>query len=314
MAAGAAGAPPPVGTGGTTDAGVGGMGGMVGTPAAGTAGAPVAGMLSAPDAGSTDAGATGASRLPAIADYGAEGPFETTMESNTGPGGSYTVFRPEPLGANGFLHAPIIFGPGIITTPSQYRTLLTHLASHGFVVLCANSLTGGPNAPGNLTAMRSGLDWLIAQNTAAGVFQGKLAVDRAIAMGYSIGATASIQLSSHEAIMTTVMIHGHNTSGDPHGPVLLLTGTQDVIDDVRDTLSTLEEAPAIMAALPIGHLDVLSELSASGRYFAPITAWLRYWVNADQDAARLFWGDACEMCSSPWITPETNAKWDAQTL
>jgi hypothetical protein len=31
----------------------------------------------------------------------------------------------------------------------------------------------------------------------------------------------------------------------------------------RDTLGTLEEAPAIMAALPIGHLNVLSELSAA---------------------------------------------------
>jgi hypothetical protein len=146
------------------------------------------------------------------------------------------------------------------------------------------------------------------------VFQGKLAVDRAIPMGYSLGATASVQLASHAAVMTTVSIHGHGTSGDPHGPVLLLTGTQDVIDSVRQTFSTLEEAPAMLAALPIGHLNVLSELAARGRYIAPITAWLRYWVNGDEDGKRFFWGAGCEMCSTPWITPETNALWDAQTL
>jgi hypothetical protein len=255
-----------------------------------------------------------AQTLPPITDYTQKGPFMTTMTSNTGPGSSYTIFRPEPLGANGFKHSPIIFGPGIITTPSNYTALLTHLATHGFVTICANSLTGGPNDPGNLDSMKKGLDWLIAQDSQAGVFQGKLAVDRAITMGYSIGATASVQLSSHEAILTSVVIHGHNTSGDPHGPVLMMTGTMDVIDDMRQTLSTLEEAPAVLVALPIGHLNVLTELSASGRYIAPITAWLRYWVNGDDAAKRYFWGDTCEMCKSPWIPPEPNAKWKAQML
>jgi hypothetical protein len=256
----------------------------------------------------------GAQTLPPITDYTKKGPFTTTMTSNVGPDNNYTIFRPEPLGANGFLHSPMIFGPGIITTPAQYVTLLTHLASHGFVSICVNSLTGGPNDPGNLDGMKQGLDWLIAQNTQAGVFQGKLAVDRAITMGYSIGATASVQLSSHKAIATTVVIHGHNTSGDPHGPVLMMTGTMDVIDDMRQTLSTLEETPAVLVALPIGHLDVLTEISAGGRYIAPITAWLRYWINGDQDAKRYFWGDSCEMCKSPWITPEPNTMWKAQML
>jgi hypothetical protein len=70
----------------------------------------------------------------------------------------------------------------------------------------------------------------------------------------------------------------------------------------------------MLAALPIGHLDVLGELSASGRYVAPITAWLRYWINGDDGGKRFFWGDGCEMCGSPWIAPETNAAWDGQSL
>jgi hypothetical protein len=245
----------------------------------------------------------------------------TTTEPNVGPSSNYTVFRPNPMGENGFVHSPIIFGPGILTTASMYRALLLHLASHGFVTISVNSMSGGPNAPGNLTAMRTGLDWLIEQNGQAGPYQGKLAVNRAATMGYSIGATASVQLSSHAAILTTVSIHGHNTSGDPHGPVLLLTGTSDVIADNRRTLTTLEEAPSVLMALPIGHLDVLTELAigsstitSSARYIAPITAWLRFWVNGDQGAKGFFWGSGCRMCSSPWITPEPNAKWSAQTL
>jgi hypothetical protein len=318
--------PPPIGS--VAPPAAAGMGG-VGTPPiaagsggmavnAGMGGSAVAGMSGSQDAGVTDAGdppgGSGAQTLPPVTDYTKAGPFATTMEANKGPGNGYTIFRPEPLGADGFLHAPIIFGPGILTTASSYRTLLNHLASHGFVTICVNSMSGGPGAAANLTAMRNGLDWLIEQNTAAGVYQGKLAVDRATTMGYSIGATASVQLSSHEAIMTSVVIHGHSTMGDPHGPVLMITGTMDVIDDMRRTLTTLEEAPAVLVALPIGHLNVLTEISATGRYIAPITAWLRYWVNGDQDAKRYFWGDGCEMCKSPWIPPEPNAKWKAQTL
>jgi hypothetical protein len=111
--------------------------------------------------------------------------------------------------------------------------------------------------------------------------------------------------------MTTVVIHDHKTQGDPRGPILMITGTMDVIDDMRATFMTLEEAPAVLVALPIGHLDVIEEIGSGGRYIAPITAWLRYWVNADEGAKHFFFGAGCEVCKSPWITPEPNAKWKA---
>jgi hypothetical protein len=191
-----------------------------------------------------------------------------------------------------------------------YTTLLTHLATHGFVTICVNSLSGGPGAQANLDAMKTGLDWLIAQNTQAGSgYEGKLAVNCAIGSGYSIGATASTGLSSHPAVMTTISIHGHSTTGQPHGPIWLMTGTMDVIDANRMTLSTLTTAPAILTALPIGHLNVPTEIAPGGRYIGPITAWLRYWVNGDKGAKDFFFGSNCKVCTNPWITPETNDMW-----
>jgi len=53
------------------------------------------------------------SRLPPADDYSDFGPFATVSEDNTGPDGTYTIVRPDTLGENGFVHAPIIFGPGI---------------------------------------------------------------------------------------------------------------------------------------------------------------------------------------------------------
>jgi len=295
-----------------------GAAGSSGAPSAAGRGTSSSGASAAGSAAGAPAAKSGSAQaLPAITDYSARGPFETTVEPNTGPDGNYTIYRPEPLGEDSFLHSPIIFGPGIATSCAPngslniYTELLNHLASHGFVTICANSLSGGPNAPGNLSAMQAGLDWILEQNTQAGTFQGKLAVDRAIAMGYSIGATASTQLSAHAAIMTTISIHGHNTMGDPHGPIWLVTGTMDVIDDNRETLTTLSEAPAVLSALPIGHLDVVGELARNGRYIAPLTAWLRYWVNADQGAKHIILGDGCNTCEDPWIEPESNDLWKA---
>ena len=89
-------------------AGSGGRGGG----AAGAAGTDSAG---AGGRGGATGGASGAggSTLPPITDYSAPGPFATTMQQNTGPDGKYTIVRPQTLGENGFLHAPIVFGPGI---------------------------------------------------------------------------------------------------------------------------------------------------------------------------------------------------------
>jgi hypothetical protein len=43
-------------------------------------------------------------------------------------------------------------------------------------------------------------------------------------------------------------------------------------------------------------LQILTELAATGRYYAPITAWLRYFVNGDDTAKHFFWGATCDMC------------------
>jgi len=106
------------GSGGASagQAGAGGRGGA----AAGAAGAGGAGGRGGAAAG---ASGSGGSPLPPVTDYGAAGPFPTMTQQNTGPGGKYTIVRPQTLGQNGLLHAPITFGPGIgmEVTVSEYR-------------------------------------------------------------------------------------------------------------------------------------------------------------------------------------------------
>ena len=250
------------------------------------------------------------SPLPPTDDYSAFGPFETVSEPSTGPDGTYTIVRPAALGADGFLHAPIIFGPGIGSQVQSLMGLLERIASHGFVII-GRPLNGGPGDAENNRRMIAGLDWLLEQNTTAGsVFEGKLLVERAAAMGYSVGGTAAVDIGGHEAIATVVSIHGHSADGDLHGTLLLLGGTNDVMRDGRSWLAPTYEAAEVPTLFSLveganhGYITRAVDGVQGGVETPAMIAWLRYWIYGDQAAKSYFFGDDCRMCSSPWTNTQ----------
>lgn len=262
--------------------------------------------------------------LPAVDDYAAQGPYaDTTTMDGTGPDGMYTIFRPTTLGENGFLHPIITWGNGITTTPQLYPGLLSGIASHGFVIVASDS--------SSVTAqmMLDGLDWLIKQNDAGGMFEGKLNVKCAATVGYSLGGGAAVDSGSHENVRATVSFHGlAGQSGKVQGPLLLLTTTADgfVTKDnyVKPCYDASSVQPTIMATMEIpgyespsgatspnadfnGHLYPVGD---AGDERAPAIAWLRWWIYGDQGAKKYFYGDDCILCKSPWVDIQRkNATW-----
>jgi hypothetical protein len=239
--------------------------------------------------------------LPPVSDYSARGPFATRTVNNTGPNGQFTMFRPEQLGENGFKHPPATWGNGITTRPSQYDALLNTIASHGFVVIASNSTT--------VTAqlMTDGLDWLIEQNEASGELQGTLDTARAVSIGYSLGGGAAVDAGSHSNVVTTVSFHGlTGNSAALHGPLLLFTGTADDFVSAErfvDPTFNRSTVPTFYTSLTgAGHLQPLGD---AGDERAPTIAWLRMWVYGDEGARSFFYGDDCELCSSPWTDTQT---------
>jgi dienelactone hydrolase len=261
-----------------------------------------AGSGGGPSGGS--AGSGGGSSLPPITDYKAAGPFATTVDNDVGPGEAYTVFRPSTLGENGFLHAPIIFGPGIDQDVDVHDDMLTNFASHGFVVVGTPKLTERPGGAGNLKSMQDGLDWILQQNTATGPYQGKLAVDRAISMGFSVGGTSAVQLGGHAAIATVVSIHGHTATAELHGPMLQTTGTQDGVGmPLQQATYDSSEVQTFLATLtgaPHGYI----EQDGGGNERPAILAWMRYFIYGDQGAKGFFYGADCTLCKAPWENPQ----------
>ena len=273
----------------------------------------MAGGMSAPPTGMMGASCTPAP-MGAVMDYGAKGPFDTMQVSNTGPSSQYTMFRPRTLGMGGFMHPPVTWGNGVTTTPDLYTALLNTVASHGFVVIASNS-TG-------VTAqdVRSGLEWLIMQNDSGADLKGKLAVNCAGAIGYSMGGGAAVGAAAHPKVIATVSMHGLQGDANAlHGPLLLMTSTNDgfVTKEgfVAPTYNASTKVPTIMATENVpgaspdftGHLLPIGD---SGNERAPLIAWLRLFIYGDTGAKPWFYGMDCGLCKAPWTDIQRkNAMW-----
>jgi hypothetical protein len=261
--------------------------------------------------------------LPASDDYGAPGPFaDAIMVPGVGPNGNYTVFRPDAsLGKNGFLHPIAVWGNGIATTPEQYKTTLTLIATHGFVVIACNDVMA------ERPCLSAGLDWLAAQNE-SGEFAGKLDTSREATIGYSWGGGAAIDTADRPNVKATVSLHGmpprrSDAFATMHSPLLLYTSTGDSFvtaaqyvtpnyeaSQVQTFYATLDDASA-------GHLYVvdpgataciagilLGQCSGAVEEHASTVAWLRHFVCGDDKAKRYFYGDDCALCQAPWAAAQ----------
>jgi hypothetical protein len=292
------------GTGGASSAGSSqggtsnGGGGIAGGPNGGTAGA------SAGSGGGGGGGGGATSPLPPVTDYKAAGPFATTIDKNVGPGSAYTVFRPATLGQNGFLHAPIIFGPGIGQQVTVHTTMLTNFASHGFVVVGTPVLNQGPGGAENLASLQKGLDWILEQNTTAGIYQGKLDVTHAVSMGYSVGGTSAVQLGGHKAVATVVSIHGHTASAELHGPMLQTTGTKDTVGLPLQQATYASSKVQTFLGTVTGADHGYIQNNGGGDERPAILAWMRLFIYADAGAKGYFYGADCTLCKAPWENPQ----------
>jgi dienelactone hydrolase len=223
---------------------------------------------------------------------------------NVGPDGKCTAFRPKTLGENGFLHAPIVFGPGIGMQATQLKDLLLSFASHGFVVIGTGVLNGGPNDPGNRSQMQAALTWIVGQNSQAGIYQGKLDVKRAISMGYSVGGTAAVEIGGDPAVATTVSIHGHVATSAMHGPLLQTSGTNDTVGRPMQQQTFDKSQVQTFFGTVSGADHGYIQQNSGGAERPAIIAWLRYWIYNDAGAKHYFWGDDCVACTTPWVEPK----------
>ena len=254
----------------------------------------------------------GGAIFPPHADFLAAGPFPTT-EHVEGP--TCTIFRPSTLGANGRRHPIILWANGITLAPNWYRGLLTHFASHGFVVAAAD--TSRPGSAGNGQNLLGCLAYLETQGTTAGsVFENKLNLYRVGVSGHSAGGAGVIMAGRDPRITATAPIqpwvgptHGFLAAsvGEQNGPMFISSGELDTevpIIHPQSVYGAVNKPIFWGHRLGSVHGDPLFDAPL---YRRPVTAWFRWNLMFDLSARSLFYGTSCQLCVSPsWVIQRKN--------
>jgi hypothetical protein len=220
------------------------------------------------------------------------------------------MFRPADLAESGLCHPVITWGNGHGTTPSLYSRFLTHLASHGFVVIASNSSTVSQGDP---PPMLAGVTWVLEQNDdAASPLYQRIDAAHIGATGHSEGAMATMTAGADPRVTVVAPIEGASSARGIHGPALLLCGGQDTTvgcDGAMNALNGMTDQPAMYAnQLAASHTNWMMGGGAGGAlnpFMIAVTGWMRVHLMSDAGTKPMFYGPDCGLC-------QDTATWEVQ--
>jgi hypothetical protein len=294
---------------GSTGAGGGPSGGRGGSTGGGVAGSSAAGSGIAGSSGDVDAGAPCTVAAWPAADPSVPGPFATVTETNVGPaagvgadGGAapmFTLFRPMDLRQGGLCHPVITWGNGTGSSPSLYKVLLNHLASHGFVVIASNS----PNvAQGDPPPMLAGVTWVLEQNAdPTSVMYQRIDTTHVGATGHSQGAFATTTAGADARITSIAPLCGATAQRNLHGPAMLFCGGMDTTvpcSTIMSAYTGITNQPVMLAEyLAADHASWITFRGTTpGPVEITVTAWMRVHLMGDSSLRGRFYGPSCTLC------------------
>jgi dienelactone hydrolase len=169
--------------------------------------------------------------------------------------------------------------------------------------------TGGRATADNL---RKAIDWAKAENKRAGSpLNGKIALDRVAIMGQSCGGFLSLELGADPRVDTIGVfnsgVQGNNTAQLTalHGPVLLINGHERdfLMASSKATFDAIETQPTFYGARHgAGHTATVDH-PGGGEWANVASNWLRWQFKRDKQAAKMFVGKDCGLCTNPnWDT------------
>lgn len=251
-----------------------------------------------------------AGQFPPVSSFSNRGPFATVVETPALSG--CTIHRPQTLGANGVTHPVILWGNGTGASPSTYSALLSHWASHGFIVAAANTSNAG-----NGTQMIRCLDFVLDQNDNPGsAFFENVDPERIGTSGHSQGGAGSVMAGRDARVTATAPVQpyiGFIPGGgrfqsasirQQHAPMFLVSGANDSIATPGTHQEPIfEGAPVFIAWGTHEDASHFEPVGNAGDFRGPLTAWFRSELMDDTSARRVF-EDPCTLCQDP--------NWDVQ--
>jgi dienelactone hydrolase len=269
--------------------------------------------MAAGGSGPTDGGAPCTVGAWPSADPAVKGPFATVTENEVGPaagvgvdGGPppmFTLFRPSDLRQGGLCHPVITWGNGTGSTPTLYRALLNHLASHGFVVIASNSQQVSQGSP---QPMLAGVTWVLEQNDdPTSVMYQRIDTTHIGATGHSQGGFATTTAGADARITTIAPLSGASTQRNLHGPAFLFCGGMDTTvpcSTVMNAYTGITNQPVMLASyLAADHANWIT-FGGNGSVKpveVAVAAWMRVHLMGDTALRGTFYGPSCTLCQDP---------------
>jgi hypothetical protein len=213
----------------------------------------------------------------------------------------YTVFRPACM-KDGEKFPVITWGNGTCGQSGGYATLLASVASHGSVVVAANSrwTDAGNNE------MLKALDFAEAANEDKGSpLYGRLDLDKVGAMGHSQGASATGKAADDPRVKAIILWNGGSSSNAK--PFLAVSGERDITMFTPMSMATAVDAASQPGAWLFYHQVLVTGGNVTGhltlmeqpeRVIDATVAWWKYILSDDMEAKKMFVGDDCGLCNS----------------
>jgi dienelactone hydrolase len=238
---------------------------------------------------------------------------------------THTVYYPTDLStfpAMGKLPV-LVWGNGACRNDGRrFERTLTKVASHGFLVVAVGFFEPKEGAPSTTGAqMIEGIDWAVKANASNPALKGRIDIDRIAVMGQSCGGLMTIEAAHDPRIDTIGVINSGVYNAGPNTGRSITTATKDTLKTVHspalyinggeedaaypnsnDDVARLDQVPVFYGVMKgAGHIATHRHKNG-GRFAEVITAWLEYQLKGDAEAAKLFVGPQCGLCTDPqWV-------------
>jgi hypothetical protein len=155
------------------------------------------------------------------------------------------------------------------------------------------------------------IDWIVAENERpCSQYYHKLDVQKIAVAGQSCGGLMSLAASNDPRLTTVIVFNSGLFAPDQavysglHTPIAyFIGGMSDVAySNAESDTSMINNVPLFYANLDVGHGATWMDTNA-GEFGRVGLGWLKWQLNGDDAAKKMFVGADCELCKSPsmWV-------------